>query len=391
MGLTNVKSPSDLLMNFHPNSRETYNPCGGLYSWTFDKSSEFEFQSYARYWHGHAEIIRWLVFFLGLPIARSFLWLIMFYFLFQLGSQLTRDINAQQVRSGIWGLFAVGIYAFFAGLPDLHTSMTHLLSEISIIIIALISYKLLQHQSKSHLILSGFAMGGAYVCTSYMINPQSIPPAILVWASIPLILRTGSVIPLLKKTILLISSFIFGFVTLWISKWVLIDQTTSYDIWKEVRSQALHRSSHSVTSLSDGVARHLSQFDSFPASIQAILANLAALVSKVYDPRYSSPILLSVYAILCFGIFLFHMKIKKIQKGSLGSDLNISHSLVIASVFTWILSLVSVFVWYIFLTQHSFDHATYTYRSLAIVLSGLPLIIGATFENRAIGTRNVPL
>jgi uncharacterized membrane protein len=82
------------------------------------------------------------------------------------------------------------------------------------------------------------------------------------------------------------------------------------------------------------------------------------------------------------------MKIKKIQMGSLGSDLNIPHSLVTASVFTWILSLVSVLVWYIFLTQHSFDHATYTYRSLAIVLSGLPLIIGATFENRAIGTRN---
>lgn len=382
IGLSSAENPSQLLMNYHPNSIGTYNPCQGLKSWAFNETNKYEFLGYARYWHGHSDLIRWLVFLFGIPIARSILWMIFFLLLIKVADNLRKSLKEYSCKPGTWSVLTIGTYVFLAGVPDLHSSMTHLLSEISILLIVIASFTYLENRSTERIALLGFAMGGLYVVTSYMINPQSIPAAVLVWSTIPLILKTRKSAPVLKKTFILLSSLITGFVSLWVSKWLLISALTNYKIGEEVRNQALHRASQSASSLSDGVARHLESFQHLPAFLQAILANVATLFSKIYDPRYSNPFSIGISLGMLGCLIVQLIRMEKSQ-----NIVNSKHRLNLRTISfgiwsAWLLSLFSVLFWYVFLTQHSFDHATYTFRSLGIVLSGLPLALATSFWNK---------
>jgi hypothetical protein len=387
MGLKKDLHLGDRLLNYYPSSTTTYNPCEGLVNWIQGNTEQYEFQSYARYWHGHSEIIRWLVLIFGLPIARALLWLTMFTMLFALYFVLKNTLSTISRRSNVISFIIISVYAFFVGLSDLHSSMTHLLSEISILGIALVAYKILRNGSSTRIILSGYGLGGAYVCTSYMINPQSIPTAILVWATIPIMIKTKDAINILKHSIRFISSLVIGYVLVWASKWVMISMLTPYDIWSEVKKQALHRSSHSADSLSEGVSRHFIGFEEYPAFLRAIIANVGALVSKIYDPRYSTMFALGIYMLvllLATILFVILWKQKSITQGTFQA---LEARFTLSLLLVWILSIFQVLIWYTFLTQHSFDHATYTYRSLVIPLSVLPLILTAIINTRLSTTK----
>lgn len=382
MGLKKDLNLGDRLMNYYPSSTKTYNPCEGLINWVQGNQGQYDFQSYARYWHGHSEIIRWLVLIFGLPIARALLWFTMFAMLFALWCILKNRLSLISLKANETSLFIIAIYAFFAGLSDLHSSMTHLLSEISILGIVLVAYKVLKSGSSSSILLSGYGLGGAYVCTSYMINPQSIPAAIFVWATIPIMVATQDTINTVKNSIRFITSLVVGYILVWASKWVMISMLTPYDIWSEVKMQALHRSSQSADSLSEGVSRHFTGFDEYPAFLRAIIANVGALVSKVYDPRYSTLFALGIYSlIILFAAILFarFWKQKDITHESFQS---LEARFTLNVLLIWLLSTFQVLIWYTFLPQHSFDHATYTYRSLTIPLSVLPLIFMLILNTR---------
>lgn len=375
MGLQKSSSLGDRLLNYHPNSTTTYNPCEGLVHWIQGDEEQYVFQSYARYWHGHSEIIRWLVLIFGLPIARSLIWLSMFVMLIALWNTLQKALSETFVRSRVLSSLIVGTYAFFAGLPDLHSSMTHILSEISVLGIALISYKVLRLGDSTRIVLVGYLLGGSYVCTSYMINPQSIPPAVLVWATIPIMFITKQISYNLKKYIHLMSSLVLGFISVWASKWIIISILTPYNIWSEVKSQALHRSSHSADSLSEGVSRHFVGLDNYPAFLRAIVANFAALISKIYDPRYSSFLALSIYLLAILFSIVLYTRLRRQESVTKESPQVLHGKFALSVALIWLFSIFQILIWYAFLTQHSFDHATYTYRSLAISLSAMPMIL----------------
>jgi hypothetical protein len=379
MGLNSSGSLGDLLLNYHPNQNNTYNPCSGLIGWSNDDSSSYQFQTYARYWHGHSEVIRWLVYLFGIPISRSILALTIGIALIILWKRTTITLSDSIKNPSLTTTLLLGSYAFLVGLIDLPLSMTHLLSETFVVVIAILSLSILQTTNRYKIAFSGYLIGGIYVVICYMINPQSIPPAVLIWSVIPIVLsKTKKISEVLKNYCILISSIVIGFIGLWITKWVLISLLTDYDIWEEVRNQALHRASHNPDSLSPGVAQHLDTFSSLPAFAQAILANCAALVSKVFDPRFSNPILgyfmLMFLLVICVK-FLWDRRriyISKTSKSQNGQFKEVT--------LLWLMSLAGVLIWYAFLTQHSFDHATYTFRSLAIVVSGFIWVISA--QNR---------
>lgn len=379
MGLNSSGSLGGLLLNFYPNQNKTYNPCSGLIGWSNDDSSSFQFQTYARYWHGHSEVIRWLVYLFGIPISRSIFALAIGIALIILWKRTKLTLSDSVKNPSLTTTLLLGSYAFLVGLIDLPLSMTHLLSETFIVVIAILSLSILQTNNRYKIAFSGYLMGGIYVVICYMINPQSIPPAILTWSVIPIVLsKTKKISEVLKNFCILITSIVIGFIGLWITKWVLISLLTDYDIWEEVRNQALHRASHNPDSLSPGVAQHLDTFSSLPTFAQAIFANCAALVSKVFDPRFSNPIL--GYLLLMFLLVIcvkFLWDRRRIHLSKTSSSQNGQFKEV---TLLWLMSLASVLIWYVFLTQHSFDHATYTFRSLAIVVSGFIWVISA--QNR---------
>jgi hypothetical protein len=362
---------SERLLNFYPNQKDTYNPCTGLMEWSAGNENQYLFVPYARYWHGHSEILRWLTLFFGVAVTRALLATLLIGLYFLLGFQIYKLLKSkipfviQTTLTALLGAF------YFSGSIDLQNSMTHLLSEISLILIAIVSLKILLNEKRNALVW-GFSIGGVYVTTSYMINPQSIPVVIISWALIPILISNGihriQTFNLWKRFANLIVGVGAGYLSLWVTKWVLIDLLTSFPIWDDVRSQAAHRSSQSVSDLSAGVSTHLEFAANLPASLQAIVANLTALGIKIWDPRFGSitgPLLLSVVVLL--GILLMNRRLNEF--GAINSEKIVNSSKQIAAAN--VLSLSILLTWYSFMAQHSFDHATYTYRSLAYFVSGL--------------------
>ena len=94
------------------------------------------------------------------------------------------------------------------------------------------------------------------------------------------------------------------------------------------------------------------------------IANIATLLIHIVDPRYSSLVL--ILCVIIFTMIFISLFFKSIVK-CYSKDPNYCMSIMLIN-FTGLLFLLS---WYAMLTQHSFDHATYTYRSLVVWLGGL--------------------
>lgn len=375
MGLKPVSS-SEILLNYYPNIKGSYNPCEGLIAWSSGQSTDFEFTSYARYWHGHSEILRWGTLLFGVPVVRALLALILISLYFILGITIYRTLKNAVPFAPQLTIIALLVSYYLSGAIDLHNSMTHVLSEITILIMSIISLRLI-NGTHIRVFSFGFAMGGAYVTTSYMINPQSIPVAIISWSVIPLLIGAKKSqkehFLIWRRFCFLFSGIMAGYIALWMSKWILIDLLTSYPIWNDVLSQAQYRSSQSVTDLSSGVSANLSFAQNLPAPIQAILANMLALGIKIWDPRFASLYGLLLILIVLMILFVY-LKSQRIRVNFNNTESIPARQLIYANT----TSLLCLFGWYAFMAQHSFDHATYTYRSLSLWTSGLILSIGSS-------------
>jgi hypothetical protein len=178
-----------------------------------------------------------------------------------------------------------------------------------------------------------------------------------------LISKTNSKVVAIKVMSFSVYWFIGYFFT-FVSKWFVVAAFTDYNVVTEVRNQLIHRSSQDTASLSDGVLQHLEFAKSFPAFIQSWIANISTLMIHVLDPRYSAKIVFYLVLIL-IAIFVLYVFF------TLLINLPSSNSLVRFALLFNFLSFIFLFAWYAFLAQHSFDHATYTYRSLVFWIGGL--------------------
>jgi hypothetical protein len=177
----------------------------------------------------------------------------------------------------------------------------------------------------------------------------------------------------LQNVLIFIYGWTIGYLLTFITKWILVGVFTNFNIWDDVRNQVLYRSSQTGTNLSEGVGRHLEFAQTFPAFIQSWVANISTLLIHIVDPRYSS--LLFVLSFITFATILTLLILKFFVKCYIE---NPSYYKYIVGVI--LISLLFLLGWYAMLAQHSFDHATYTYRSLVIWLGGL---IGAFLQLEA--------
>lgn len=380
LGLSNSKF-QERLLDFFPNGKGSYNPCVGVIAWATN-NDEFQYVSYARYWHVHSEILRWLVLIFGVSGTRAMLAMLILSSCLYLCFIISNLVNSKSRSRLIIFPLALGIMYFFSGLFDIQASMTHALSELTILLIIISSLRILSPANRSSPYFCGFAMGGIYVVSSYMINPQSIPVAILTWGLIPLMLFTTKsqeeAVLIWKRALHLFLGIGVGYLTLWFSKWIAIDLLTEYPIWNDVASQAEHRSSQDVSSLSVGVGKHLRFADDLPASVQSVIANFSALAIRVWDPRHSNVWALVIILLLVSTGLLGLKKFLARELNQIGFSKGATFSLssrIRHSTYALLASFVLLVIWYTSLAQHSFDHSTYTYRSLSYLVSGTLLVL----------------
>lgn len=379
MGLLQPNSLQSLLLNTYPTPKNLeYNPCQGLKDWAYKNSKQIEWGTYARYWFGHSVVTTWLTYLFGLGFTRNllFCFLLIGYFL------LIRSISFNMAQCGIStrkaylvSTSSLLIYFFSAGILDLASSIPHLLSELLIVLTGIaLNYYFFKLNNLKFFTLA-FGCGGLYVVIVYAINPQSIFVTPLCWVLNPLIFNLKNIKLFIKKIFLAVSGLILGFLVLWSSKLIIIKALTNFPIGTEFVNQFKHRASQDISQLSTGVSNHLNFIQELPSFIQAILANIFAYSVKFWDPRFSSSYFGLIIIVIIFFVYLLFLFLFKFIKKIRHYDL-----ITILKLLTFFSPILFILFWYGFLAQHSFDHSTYTFRSLALVISSVIYLAAFNFK-----------
>jgi hypothetical protein len=361
VGLEKKTSVGDQFLDTYSNPLTGYNPCSGLMYLSKGENQNIENGNYARYWHGHATITQWLSFFLGLPVLRNLIWLLNFLLIFLIFKE--SKLISQTKKSRIVVGTMLVTYLALSDSADIHTSITHLITN-SFLFLSVFYFLKVSRKSNIRILQNSFVLGSLYCFVLYGLNPQNIPIAILSWGLVILLTSNQDTLCVFKKTCLFLYGWALGYLLTFASKWFFVALITNYDIFRDVQSQVSHRTSQSSSSLSAGVAQHLEFASTLPAFIQAWIANLATLLIHIIDPRYAERVTVIFVSVVLIGISLLVMFIMF----SVFTDKNLKLRIFVAIN---AVSLCLLLSWYAILAQHSFDHATYTFRSLVIWLGGL--------------------
>jgi hypothetical protein len=360
VGLEKKPKFGELFLDSYANPSTGYNPCGGLVSLSNGETQSIKTASYSRYWHGHATITQWAIFFLGLPLLKNLIWLMNFlliYLIFKESSLISRTKKTRIVVS-----IMLLTYIALSDFADIHTSITHLLTN-TLLFLTVRYFLAVTNKNSLNITQTSFVLGSIYCFILFGLNPQNIPIAILSWGLVILLTSDNELSNVLRKSILFLYGWGLGYAVTFLSKWIFVALLTDYDIFSDVKAQVNHRTSQNFSSLSEGVMQHLEFVSSLPVFLQAWGANFAALLIHVVDPRYAEKntvIFISTALVSTLGFIVFVM-----FRGF--SSLNDKLKILVAVNFVSFALLLS---WYTILAQHSFDHATYTFRSLVIWLGG---------------------
>ena len=356
-------------------SKTTFNPCVGLIQSSTDVTTETYTESYARYWHGHAVLSQWLIYFLGLPIFRNLLSVIALLFLILNFSAIEKIRNENNSLPKLYSFLLLGPFLILGDWADVYASIPHILANIGCMGITLIFSRSLDNSKNQNLFYSGLILGSVYNFILFMLSPQSIPIMLLTWVLLPRIMSGRNIRTESVKFSVFFAGILFGYIATWIGKWILVAQLTDIDIFGNVIGQAVHRTSTNISSLSSGVSLNLDFISGAPVFVQSIFANITALGIHIADPRYSSEYYFAILGLI-FLLFIFQFFRSFIQLSESQRKLNYLYFGALA------FSTFVLLTWYSILGQHSFDHATFTYRSLAILLGGYMCVLGSVISNK---------
>lgn len=361
VGSQKIHQFGDIFLDNYTNPASTYNPCEGILINSGQSTESGVIDSYARYWHGHAVITQWLIMLIGLPSLRNIIWALNIFLIIYIGIGTIGSEKKYNFK-GI-GLSFVLPYLLFADIADLHTSITHTYASVFMILTLLIFLRYF-NKSKAQQLQTGFLLGSIYCFVLYGLSPQSIPVILLSWGALSLLVKGISAKKVLQNVFIFIYGWTIGYAFTFITKWILVDVFTEFNIWDNVRSQALYRTSQTNNNLSEGVGRHLEFAQAFPAFVQSWIANISTMAIHVVDPRYSSLVFMLIIAIL---VLIYLLLLTQNFKNYYITYFDRSKDILLINF----ASLFFVLGWYAILAQHSFDHTTYTYRSLVIWVGGL--------------------
>ena len=361
VGSQKIKQATDVFLDQWNTPEGDYNPCKGLAMSSGFVTGNYETASYARYWHGHAVITQWALLVIGLPNLKNLIWAVNITLIFYLGSMMS--LNRNKNRFTIVGISLMGPYFLFSDQAELHNSITHLYSSVALMLTCIL---FLRSHKKDFIyqIRLGTILGSFYCFFLFGLSPQSIPISIISWAGIYLIFNKVRLKLVLRKIAFFITGWIFGYLSTFISKWVLVGLLTDFPIWENAKAQLIHRSSQTSDALSDGVGVHLLFAKDFPAFIQSWIANLSTFMIHLIDPRYSN--LFLVLLVAGFFVVVMVSLILRFAWEWKSENPLVRNLLVLNSA-----SLFFLLFWYAGLAQHSYDHATYTFRSIPIWFGGI--------------------
>lgn len=336
-------------------------PCGGLSDILNDTKEQYPSGTYLRNWWGISIFSQFMVIFFGLAqfkLIISVLNLIAIALIFRNFSQRIQTKNPHKT---------IFLFLFpFLALSDfieIHNSFPHAIATLLMFCTVIGIEKLTNKRNLGLISIAYFAIvSGAIYNFSFWILPQNV---LIMGAGALLLLGYSEAIRfhlILKQISVFGIYWIMGFIGSTVIKWIISFFLFGDEVTSSIRSSLSLRLSQGNSGLNTPLQNYLGGLGERPLWFNSILINYAAFFQKLVDPRYSSLILvvtIIVFFNLALGL-LFIAKIRKIVRSGNIYDLGIFA--ITAAV------LLSPALYYAITANHSFNHATMTFRSIPIAI-----------------------
>lgn len=281
--------------------------------------------SYNRYWHGYLVIIRPLLTFLRLPEIRTLhavaLTLLSLYLVFLTYRQ--------------FGWFTALAFAFAFFYTELYFPQSAIHFNLAIIIpliggIIVLKHPTLYRSDKSTFIF--FVILGA--CTSF-IDFLTIPVFFLA-VPLSLVLLRRDEKDIKKQLIPLIgcsAAFGFGYIGMWLAKWILCAAFTDVDVYTQVKGRLKERSI----------------LGSCPVVYENVCNYIFWFIAKIASP-WKQIIFYALPAIVLAHVTYLYMRFTTAFKQNI----------------CYLILMFYPLLWFTFAKQHSMNHTSFTYKAWAV-------------------------
>lgn len=333
-----------------------FDPCSGLNSILGSGDSKvYEAQeSYARNWWGISIIIQLLIFLFGLATTKMVLFnlllILIIVFSLQL-SKYTKDVKL---------VFLVVLpFLLFTDLQDVYQSTPYVLSYIQVFLsgLAMLNYLNRFSFNLRYFFAISLILGSIYNFI-FWLNFHVAFTFVIVLLFV-LHFRRFPFPVIYKRITVFFIGYMLGFICTTIFKWIISVIIFGNEITETIKFALNLRLSPGSRGLSESLMNYTDSFSIFPLPIRAIIINILLFGSKFLDIRYATffGVIVIALSLSVVTLYFFH-------------KYNPLHNL---SKFEIIMSmpiLLGPLGYFALTSNHSFNHAGVTYRSIAFVLSG---------------------
>lgn len=286
--------------------------------------------SYPRYWHGYLVILKPLLLVLTYSRVRCFNILALSLLLFALVNGIWRRVGKKETAAFI--LATLMVFPFVIPNCMQYSNMAYTTLFASNIMV----YSGKEIWNKNRALYFWLTLGIATAYFDFLTYPVLALGVGLVLQELVIKDTTW------KNVTMSIGAWLFGYAGMWASKWVLAEVLTEEHVISDAISQVIHR----TVGNSDVSGRKAN-------ALTAIAANLSCYTNVVF----------LVLILICFIVFICNMSRRRtiVVEGKCIAKRNV-HLLWIALI---------PFVWYALTASHSFDHSSYTYRSIMVTVFAL--------------------
>jgi hypothetical protein len=336
-------------------NQNQFDPCAGLLeaiNRQGDTAVTENLESYARNWWGISIFMQIGVALFGLASFKSYLYLIM------ISSGVLLYLRfSKEMKNYLIGLFLLAPFVLTGDFQDLYNVAPYSLFTIQMFLFGIILLKTLKSKENQLLrILMVSVLFGSVYNFIFWFNFHLI----ITFLPSLIYLTLLNKVPyreIMGKISVFLAGFTAGFIVTTLIKWLLGIVIYGGDIRDQIIKALGVRLSSGQSGLNAPLLSYTSGVDFLPVPIRAIVVNFMVYASKIIDPRSTGPVTIGVMLSILFATGLYIIRNKNFTFKTFKLYLLPAFPLFLIPLFYYALT-----------ANHSFNHATLTYRALPLSL-----------------------
>lgn len=324
----------DAMASAHPYGNEAR--VNDIIAWSFFHDDDYSIEYYSRYWHGYVTLFKPLFYFFSFADMRVIKYIVELFLYAVTGFFLLTKTDFGKEYSIAYLSVLVMLNPVIIALAFQYMPCTYI-ALLTTIVILKCKVKVWDDKLIYIMLISGI-LTSFFDFLTFPIITLGIPLAVT-------LLYDGNVVRKIKSMIGVSFAWSFGYIGMWVGKWILSSVVVGFD----VIGQAFHFVQHRTGNLDPETTR-----------IKALFHVARVMIKRPYVLFY--------FAVLIYLLIKYIIPVIKKKKLSEMAKQFLPFA---------ILALYSV-VWIMFTFQHCFENIKFTYRNYAVM--AFALIIGVIYS-----------